>query len=110
MTERDRLIELLNADMSGCDGDYAEELADYLIANGVIVPPCKVYDTVWAIENPLTRKLLKKTDRSLRQWCEEVFSRFICECAFRYPQNQRDNRLRDQSYWGDHLFYPRGSR
>lgn len=47
MTERDRLIELLNTDMSGCDGDYAEELADYLIANGVIVPPCKVGDTIY---------------------------------------------------------------
>lgn len=47
MTERDRLIELLNTYMSGCDGDYAEELADYLIANGVIVPPCKVGDTAY---------------------------------------------------------------
>ena len=46
---RDRLIELLNADMSGCDGDYAEEMADQLLANGVIVPPCKVGDTVYYI-------------------------------------------------------------
>lgn len=44
---RDRLIKLLNTDMSGCDGDYAEELADYLIANGVILPPCKVADTLY---------------------------------------------------------------
>ena len=44
---RNRLIKLLNTDMSGCDGDYAEELADYLIANGVIVPPCKVGDTIY---------------------------------------------------------------
>ena len=26
---------------------YAEEMAKYLIDNGVIVPPCKVGDTVW---------------------------------------------------------------
>lgn len=44
MTDRDRLIKLLNVDMSGCEGDYAEEMADYLIKNGVIVLPCKVGD------------------------------------------------------------------
>lgn len=47
MTDRDRLIKLLNVDMSGCEGDYAEEMADYLVKNGVIVPPCKVGDTVY---------------------------------------------------------------
>ena len=47
MTQRDKLIELLNTDMSGCNGDYAEEMADYLLHNGVIVPPCKVGDTVY---------------------------------------------------------------
>lgn len=50
---RDRLIELLNVDMSGYDGkvhgDYTENLADHLLANGVIVPPCKVGQTVYAI-------------------------------------------------------------
>jgi hypothetical protein len=39
------LIELLNVDMSGYDGkvhgDYTENLADHLLANGVIVPPKK---------------------------------------------------------------------
>lgn len=37
MTDRDRLIELLNVDMSGCDGDYAVEIADYLLAHSVTV-------------------------------------------------------------------------
>ena len=61
MTDRERLIELLRQ----ADFDYSEEcvacsedgykrmpdladfFADYLLANGVIVPPCKVGDTVW---------------------------------------------------------------
>lgn len=38
---RDRLIELLG------DYLYSEQIADYLLANGVIVPPCKVGDTVY---------------------------------------------------------------
>ena len=50
---RDRLIELLKrADKyaSGVCTDYdeAQEVcADFLLAEGVIVPPCKVGDTVW---------------------------------------------------------------
>lgn len=58
MTDRDRLIELnRNAKL------YAQEKADergglvciddevdYLIANGVIVPPCKVGDTIYQID------------------------------------------------------------
>lgn len=47
MTDRDRLVELLNAGMSNFGIDYAEEMADYLIANGVICPPCKVGDTIY---------------------------------------------------------------
>ena len=57
---RDRLIELLlNVDYAlDTDGrearDSAEFIADYLLENGVIVPPCKLGDTVWYIstENP----------------------------------------------------------
>lgn len=62
---RERLIELLGSKVCedysptcdewqphSCEKCYANncrigELADYLIANGVIVPPCKVGDTVW---------------------------------------------------------------
>ena len=65
---RDRLVELLLADV-GCEKDgrgdcsmceykYSEDgcikhlatlLADHLLANGVIVPPCKVGDTVYVL-------------------------------------------------------------
>ena len=46
MTDRDRLIELIH------DSDYSLDsvrLADYLIANGVILPPYKVGQTVYYI-------------------------------------------------------------
>ena len=49
MTERERLIELLwGAIPSKKD---AEDTADYLLANGVIVPPCKVGETLYDIHN-----------------------------------------------------------
>ena len=51
MTSRERLIELID-DCRHIDGygiDLVEKQADYLLANGVIVPPCKVGDTVYYI-------------------------------------------------------------
>ena len=55
---RDRLIELLlkseplherDLDDDLADGEI-EAIADYLLANGVIVPPCKVGQTVYSIK------------------------------------------------------------
>ena len=60
MTERERLIELLKSDSCEspmlCDPNckyaslkrcYEERTADYLLENGVIVPPVKVETTVY---------------------------------------------------------------
>ena len=47
MADRDRLIELISQVqyMGGLEG----KLADHLLANGVIVPPCKVGDAVYIV-------------------------------------------------------------
>lgn len=44
---RDRLIELIAE--SAIKGDYTciPDVADYLLANGVIVPPCNVGQTIY---------------------------------------------------------------
>ncbi len=48
MNDREKLIELL--DEKCYDEWYGnDEIADHLLANGVIVLPCKVGDTVWEI-------------------------------------------------------------
>lgn len=54
MTCKDRLIELLrdakkNTKGANCDLEREHLLADYLLENGVIVPPCKVGDVVYII-------------------------------------------------------------
>lgn len=50
MTDRERLIELiLNVKSDDFRGVSVEQIADYLLENGVIVPPCKVGDTVYTI-------------------------------------------------------------
>ena len=59
MNDRDRLIELLRKvdNMRLMRKGFAE-CADYLLANGVIVPPCKVGDKVWLINNPREYEVL----------------------------------------------------
>ena len=54
MTDRDRLIELVRKGIEEFGKAtfrcFAENyIADYLLANGVIVPPCKVGDIVYTI-------------------------------------------------------------
>lgn len=53
MNERDRLIELLNQVgdnvMQLKTDNFIDSLADHLLANGVIVPPCKVGDRLYQI-------------------------------------------------------------
>ena len=46
--DRDRLIELLKKADDSTWGQTYETYADYLLANGVIVPPCEVGDTVYS--------------------------------------------------------------
>ena len=51
MTDRERLIELVWNSIANRLGtvfrENVEDIADDLLANGVIVPPCKVGDMVW---------------------------------------------------------------
>ena len=59
MTERERLIELLlehtdnafdiSEDKHFVPSTTIGKIADTLLANGVIVPPCKVGDVVWFV-------------------------------------------------------------
>lgn len=54
MCDRDRLIELLfKSEYSDfpchLNNVRIEDIADYLLANGVIVPPCKVGQTVYSL-------------------------------------------------------------
>lgn len=44
---RKKLIELLTDIVGFIDWDNIANLADYLIENGVVIPPCKVGDTVY---------------------------------------------------------------
>ena len=46
---RDRLIELLRNSGASFERALPEEIADHLIENGVIVPPCYIGQDIWHI-------------------------------------------------------------
>lgn len=88
---KDRLIELMH-EFFGVDPMYygvdADALADHLIAEGVIVPPCKVGDKVYKI----TRNKVKE--------CEVVFVGISADerCShFNFVENYADGTFK-QSY------------
>ena len=59
MTDRERLIKVLNEAFIKCDDNFGmpniEQVADYLIANGVIPLPCKVGDTIYRCGDPIKK-------------------------------------------------------
>lgn len=83
MTERERLIELIKQKQDGGTkyGDHIthetkysnEELADYLLENGVITLPCKLYDTVYLLVKGKTEVFEATVRRfSINQKCELI--------------------------------------
>ena len=80
MTDRERLIEILKKPIYILDGvDPNEAVADYLLDNGVIVPPCKVGDTVYVISRYYTGT-----------W--EIYSCTV-ECITKYKSNSFINAV-----------------
>lgn len=73
MTERERLIELLrnqnchspmlcdkNCKYAHLESCYEDRTADWLLANGVIVPPCKVGDITYIFDYEVNNHLESK--------------------------------------------------
>lgn len=97
---RDTLIELIDDFIHNVDlkhwysEELDEKLADHLLANGVIVPPCKVGDTLWFIKwydegnlhKPISRKVIyfsfKDNDVVVHFKDGACDSHCIGECAF----------------------------
>ncbi len=49
MTQKERLVELIQNSVGGCARHWAETIANGLLANGVIVPPVNVGDEFYWI-------------------------------------------------------------
>ena len=94
MNDRDRLIELIvNADTHdsyecrlctkkdvSCIRCDAEKFADHLLANGVIVPPCKVGDDIWWIDTEANEINCAENDiKAICYYGEGNFKVIVCD-------------------------------
>lgn len=78
---RKRLIELIKDIVVPY---FAEAIADHLLANGVIVPPCKVGDTVYyfyeggekVYEGVVTSFVYVSGTKSFNLYCDGVYGRY----------------------------------
>lgn len=85
---RDRLIGLIKKMPKEM---WQMELADYLLANGVIVPPCKVGDEVWAIRNYKGKKHIQRG--------------FVSQIYFREDMSLKVVvKHRARGLWGERIF------
>lgn len=64
MTERERLAEMIKSAMYQ-EVYTPEKIAERLIDEGVICPPCKVGDTVWLLKNPIERWEVARVEKIL---------------------------------------------
>ncbi len=66
---KEKLIKLMQSvPANGRDACSTEELAEHLIQNGVIVPPCKVGDKLYIVG---TECLADKDSRKCEEWTAE---------------------------------------
>ena len=99
---RDRLVELLNEAHEGwlhyvdncafnqtaLSFTFGQMFADHLLANGVIVPPCKVGDIVYSISRKALGGHWKDNRYIVDRWseykvCEIPFSLTLWECGWK---------------------------
>lgn len=78
---RDRLIELLTDNLPHCDNplqdtydEIVERLADHIIENGVILPPCNVGDTVYKCHTVNLNPTGEITKRTIKQITFSAFT------------------------------------
>ena len=90
---RDRLIELIQNSVNGCARHWAEIIADHLLKNGVIVPPCNVGDTVYIIFH---EKVIQGTVRLIRPFIskeETVFKgNIVCEIDSFFIEGKKEQQ------------------
>ena len=81
MTDREKLIELIQNAVNGCARHWAEIIADYLLANGVIVPiRCKDCEFYTHIIQAST-KWKSKTFYCTRNVNMKMNENDYCSCA-----------------------------
>lgn len=108
---RDRLVELIYAanekfDETDCtDEEAVELLADHLLVNGVIVPPCKVGDTVYWL-NFYNHLMLYRDKYYEAEVVRIVVTRFGVFCVIRVRGEHATYEIPDVEF-GKNVFLTR---
>lgn len=111
--DRDRLVELLQEYTDNNNGGGSNHgRADHLIANGVVLPPCKVGDTVYCIYND---QVIQGTVRLIRPFIskeETIFKgNIICEIDSIFYDDGRKEEIElyvvfEKPYGSERVAYP----
>ena len=100
---RERLIQILeNALFGETESAY---IADYLLENGVTVPPCKVGDTVWVM-NKTAGKVFYNTVVGIKIQGESRHKNSI-EVEYRNVNGETSRRRFVWAQFGRQVFYSR---
>ena len=79
MTDRERLVEILKTEIHPRVGaDPADVVADFLLDNGVIVPPCNVGDVVFWITTD--NKIRRNKVFSIKAESEDDHYTYFVKC------------------------------
>ena len=109
MTERERLIKLLDERIAIQECSFSpdkplttDQLADYLLAHGVIVPPCKVGDVVYS---PRAGGILEQRVEGIElgnkpQVCVAFKCDYLCDGCPHYQLYE--NMAGDGGCWGEY--------
>lgn len=102
--QRDKLIELLDKNYM-----FAEDIADHLLENGVIVPPCKVGDKyyrveLWCTEGGYCEESHRAYDSNCDGCCEECDGK---ERVVEYTFNSVIQILEAEPYFHKSVFLTR---
>ena len=83
MTNRERLVELLDKAFLESGDNYGipnvNEVAEHLLANGMIVLPCRVEDTIYVVSNDaiIETEVLKVTYEESVEYCSGYVSQGV---------------------------------
>ena len=116
MTERERLIDTLgefpvwhSTLKERWMPEAVEKLAEHLLANGVIVPPCKVGDIYYTIDRYCNTDPWETEKELVRAWdCEQYCGRSDCSFSELRINEHRFGSvvfiLENQKYFGQYYF------
>lgn len=90
MDVKEKLVELLCSNSLHRDGATMYDVADHLIANGVMVPPCKVGQTIYYLFQYSNKRILPfvRMAKVKKIYCGNSKMKFLVDCELKDTQEK----------------------